>query len=50
MDIELITTLLNNTAFPITAFVLMYHLVTTTLKENTVAMYELLNWLKQNHK
>ena len=50
MDIELIGTLLNNTAFPVVAFVLMYHLVTTTLKENTAAMYELLNWLKQNHQ
>ena len=50
MDIELIGTLLNNTAFPIVAFILMYRLVTTTLKENTAAMYELLNWLKQNHK
>ena len=49
MDIELIGTLLNNTAFSVVAFILMYRLVTTTLKENTAAMYELLNWLKQNH-
>jgi len=50
MDIEHIGTLLNNTAYPIVAFILMYRLVTTTLKENTAAMYELLNWLKQDHQ
>ena len=47
MDIEVITTLLNNTAFPVVAFVLMYHFATTTIKENTAAMYELINLIKK---
>jgi len=35
------STLIANVGFPMASFLLMYHLVRTTLKENTKALLEL---------
>lgn len=41
--------LINSVGFPIVAFLLMYHLTKTTIKENTQALQDLRETIIQMH-
>ena len=49
-DYNMILTMITQIGFPIVAFILMYNLVTTTIKDNTKAIQDLTCYLRENKK